>query len=199
MDRNAMLFVAGLALAGIAVADLSDTSMRFAFATYKEKSGPITVLVGSYTAAFGEGEDLVPLQIAIGIRGQDAKLTITPESFTLIDPDGNSYPMASYSELARHDRLMRFTEVIDRAQPLVLGEQFANSKPIQSRFFPVLAEGTRIPRVHLDRTTYLRDLFYFKRPSLGLDGVLTLRFKAQGMSEAIDVRFEVPLKKAPDP
>ena len=141
----------------------------------------------------------MPLQIAIGIRGKDAKLTITPESFTIIDPDGNSYPAATYSELARHDRLMRSAEAIDRAQPLVMGEQFANSTRIQSRFFPVPSEGIRIPRVHLNRTTYLRDLFYFKRPSLGLDGVLTLRFKAQGMSEAIDVRFEVPLKKAPDP
>jgi hypothetical protein len=187
-----MLFVVGLALGGIVLGELPDTSMRFAFATFKESSGPITILVGSYTAAFEPAEEFVPLQIAIGIRGKDASLTITPDSFTLIDPDGNSYPTATYSELAPHDRLMRSAEAIDRAQPLVMGQQFANSTRIQSRFYPVPSERIRIPRVHLDRTTYLRDLLYFKRPSSGLDGVLTLRFEAQGMAEPIDVRFEVP-------
>ena len=196
MNRMATVLVGCLVVAGLARAGVPETSKGFAFATYKESLGPITILVGSYPAGFDQGDDLVPLQIAIGIRGEDAKLTITPESFTLIDPDGKSYPMASYSELVHHDRLMRFTERIDRAQPLVLGEQFANSTRIQSRFFPSLSEQIRISRVHLDRTTYLQDLLYFKRPALGLDGVLTLRFQAEGMSEAIEVRFEVPLKEA---
>jgi len=196
MNRTASVLVVCLAIVGLPRAGVPETSKGFAFATYKERLGPITILVGSYPAAFDRGDDLVPLQIAIGIRGEDSKLTITPESFTLIDPDGKSYPMASYSELVRHDRLMRFTERIDRAQPLVLGEQFANSTRIQSRFFPSLSEQTRISRVHLERTMYLRDLLYFKRPALGLDGVLTLRFQAQGMSEPIEVHFEVPLNEA---
>jgi hypothetical protein len=171
-----------------------ETSKSFAFATYKERVGPMTLLVGSFPAALASEERFIPLQVAVGIRGKDPHLTVSPESFTLIDQDGAAYPLASYREVTANQWLTDYVRQIDAAYPLVTGEQFANSERLQSRFFPPLGSRPRIERVHLVRSSYFEDLIYFPRPDLGLRGVLTLRFQADGMAEPIDVRFEIPLK-----
>lgn len=173
----------------------TSSSESFSFATYKEKDGPITILVGSFPASLNEGEAFFPLQVAVGVRGRDATLTVTRESFTLIDPDGKVYPMATYREIRARDRLLEFNQSIDTAQPLVIGQQFANSFRIASRFFPSPAStSSPVDRVHLKRTVYFKDLIYFPYPDLGLRGVLTIRFRTKEMTRPIDVRFEVPLK-----
>jgi hypothetical protein len=47
---------------------------------------------------------------------------------------------------------------------------------------------------HLDRDTYLTDMLFFPNPSEGLGDVLTLQLLTPGMDEAVELRFEVPLK-----
>ena len=171
-----------------------ETSKSFAFATYKERVGPMTILVGSFPAALASEEQFIPLQIAVGIRGKDPHLTVTPESFTLIDQDGGSYPLAGYLEVTDNQWLMKYVRQITAAYPLVTGQQFANMERLASRLFPPMGTRPRTERVYMVRASYFQDVIYFPRPDLGLSGVFTLRFEAAGMSEPIDVRFEIPLK-----
>jgi hypothetical protein len=175
-------------------ASKASTSTSFSFATYKEQDGPITLLVGTFLASLNDAEPYFPLQIAVGVRGEDAKLTVTPESFLLIDPDGKAYPLASYREIVEQDHLLQRNADLNEAQPLQTGEQFTNSSRIASNFFPTVAGGIVIDRVHLRRTTYIKDMLYFPRPDHGLDGTHTLRFRTAEMTRPIDVRFEIPLK-----
>ena len=194
MLRTILSIAVLAAIAGSISARSPETSRSLSFAVYKEARGPVTVLVGTFPAALDAEESYIPLQIAVGVRGKNASLTVTPESFTLLDADGKRYPMAGFEELWFEDRLLRFTPAVNAAAPLVTGQQFANSVRLASSFFPVPGSGSRIERVHLERSSYFKDLIFFPRPDLGLDGVMTLRVQADGMTEPIEVRFEIPLK-----
>jgi len=172
-----------------------ETSKSFSFATYKERDDRTIVLVSTLTAAVFERAPFVPLQVAVGVRGRGPTLTVSAESFELIDRDGQHYPMPSYDELLAAGNLLERVELVRNQNPIVIGQQFANSTPVASGFFP--APGTRIliPRVYMPRETFFNTLIYFPTPDGGLEGVLTLRFQAEGLPEPIDVRVEVPLER----
>jgi hypothetical protein len=172
-----------------------ETSKSFSFATYKERDDRTIVLVKTLEAAIFEGEPYVPLQVAVGVRGKGPSLIVQAESFELIDRDGNRYPMPSYEEVLAAGNLLERVEVAVAQNPIVIGKQFANSYEVAASFFP--APGTRIvyPRVELTRESYFVTLIYFPQPAGGLEGVLTVRFRAEGLPEPIDVRVKVPLKR----
>ena len=94
------------------------TSKSLAFATYKERVGRVTVLVGSFPAALSDGEPYIPLQIAVGLRGKGPRVIVTAESFHLIDQDANVYPMASWQEILEQDRAFLFKPQILEAYTL---------------------------------------------------------------------------------
>ena len=191
MTRKTVLTLACATAVAFSLAAAPTTSKSFAFATYKEEVGRVTILVGSFPAALNDGSRYIPLQIAVGVRGKGGELTITPESFTLLDDEGRAYPMATHREVLDEGRVL-FNRSVNRSLPLVTGHQFANSRRVSSSFFPVGA--LRYEQVHLSRANFFKDVIYFPRPDVGLGGVLTLRFKPAGLNEAVDVRFEVPLK-----
>lgn len=172
-----------------------ETSKSFSFATYKERDDRTIVLVSTLTAAIFEREAFVPLQIAVGVRGRGPKLVVRAESFELVDRDGNRYPMPSYEELLAAGNLLERVEIARAQNPIVIGQQFANSLPIEASFFPAPGTNIVLPRVELPRETYFQTLIYFPQPAGGLEGVLTLRFQAEGLPEPIDVRVMVPLKR----
>jgi hypothetical protein len=173
----------------------SETSKSFSFATYKQRDDRTIVLVGTLTAAIFEREAFVPIQIAVGVRGHGPKLMVRNESFELIDRDGNRYPMPSYEEVLTAGNLLERVELARNQNPLVIGQQFANSLPVAASFFPAPGTNIVLPFVELPRETYFQALIYFPQPAGGLEDVLTLRFQADGLPEPIDVRVKVPLKR----
>ena len=184
-----------VSLGSAALAAPPETSKSFSFATYKERDDRTIVLVSTLTAALFEREPFVPLQVAVGVRGRGPTLTVIAESFELIDRDGQHYPMPSYDELLAAGSLLERVEVVRNQHPIVMGQQFANSTPVASNFFPAPGTDILIPRVYMPRETFFSTLIYFPYPDGGLEGVLTVRFQAEGLPEPIDVRIEVPLKR----
>jgi hypothetical protein len=128
----------------------------------------------------------------VGIRGKGPGMTINSESFNLIDSSGRAYPVASYEEILAQTELHSRNATVLASQPLVTGQQFANSRRISSNFFPLV--GLKYDHVNLERECHFIDTLYFPRPSTGLGGVLVLRFQDPSLKDPIDVRFEVPLK-----
>jgi hypothetical protein len=190
------LLVAASAAGAADNRDNDETSKSFSYAIYKEQEGPITILLGSFPAAAAAEEPFFPVEIAIGLRGKkDDTLTITSESFTLIDHDGMHYPLAGLKEVREAQEQIRYSPGSAGAYHLETGEQFTNSFFVEANFFPVAAAGIRLDPVQLGRWNYTKDVLYFPRPALGLDGLLTLRFRTQEMTRPLDVRFKVPLKK----
>jgi len=188
------LFLA-LSPAIAAPADKPETSKSFSFATYKERDDRTIVLVSTLTAAVFEREPFVPLQVAVGVRGRGPTLEISAESFELIDRDGRHYPMPSYNEVLAEGNLLERVELVRNQNPIVVGQQFANSTPVTASFFPAPGTHILIPRVFMPRETFFETLIYFPNPAGGLEDVLTLRFQAEGLPEPIDVRIAVPLKR----
>ena len=175
--------------------DKEETSKSFSFATYKEWDDRTIVLVSTLQAAVFEKEAFVPMQIAVGVRRAGPTLKVSAESFELIDRDGNRYPMPSYDEVRAAGNLLERVELAVAQNPLVIGNQFVYSVPVPSSFFPAPGTEIVIPRVELPRETYFITLIYFPQPAGGLEGVLTVRFQAEGLPEPIDVHVEVPLKR----
>ena len=175
--------------------DKEETSKSFSFATYKAWDDRTIVLVGTLQAAVYEKEAFVPIQIAVGVRRPGPTLKVSAESFELIDRDGNRYPMPSYEEVLTAGNLLERVELARNQNPLVIGQQFANSLPMAASFFPAPGTNIVLPFVELPRETYFQALIYFPQPAGGLEDVLTLRFQAEGLPEPIDVRVKVPLKR----
>jgi len=192
MIRKLLVLLACIALLPTLPATDPKTSKSLAFATYKERVNRVTLLVGTFPAALNDHERYIPLMVGLGIRGKGPGMSITPESFILLDEDGNSYPMASYEEILANPKLLSYNSNLIRSQPLVTGEQFANMHPLRSSFFP--ERGIVVAEVNLERDNYMIDTFYFPRPLTGLHGVLTLRLSDASLEHPVNLRFEVPMK-----
>jgi len=68
------------------------TSDRYAYSTYRERADRITILVDSYPAALHGEDRYIPLVVAIGLNDRREPVTVTPESFTLLDSRGSPSP-----------------------------------------------------------------------------------------------------------
>jgi hypothetical protein len=185
--------ILGAAILALAAAGRPATSEGYAYATYREISDRLTVLVDSYPAALHADDRYVPIVVAVGLGGSGPSVTVTPESFTLLDASGKQYPAASFDEIARDYPKRRFDDELLRIRPLVVGEQFNTSIRLPADFYPTQESSKiRMDRVELGPFTWFRTLLYFPRPEAGLHGVLTLTMAAEGIEPPLEVRFEVP-------
>ncbi len=185
----------GIALAlAAAVPALAErgVSERYAFETYRERVGPVTVVVDSYPASLRAEADYIPLHVAVGLKSGAPDVTVTRETFTLIDSRGNRVPAAGPIEIRENYGMVAFDASLMRIRPLVVGQQFTGSLPLRSNFYPdSRGIGVVQDAVHLGPYTWFHDVFYFPRPSAGLDGVLRLRLEGGGLEEPIEVKFRV--------
>lgn len=191
MYRRAALLAALIAAGSLTLAAVPSASEGFAFSTYREQADGITVLVDSLPASLHDHDAFVPLHVAIGLIGHREPVTITRDSFTLIDRQGHSYPLATYQQILRDYGKSHFDRSLVRARPLVIGSQFATSEEIAANFFPPV--GLVNDEIHLANFTWFHDLLYFPRPEAGLEGVLQLRVTGKGIEQPIVVAFRVPL------
>lgn len=194
-SRIGLLLITVLALLSGSAGNPGDSpSDSFSFATYREIDGRVTLLVGSFLASLHTEDTYIPIPVAIGLRGNGPGLTVTPESFTLIDQAGRAHPAAGYEEVLRGYPKLSWDRTVLRSRPLAVGQQFDLSLRLSSRFYPATNHGLRIPRVSMAAYTWFSDVIYFPQPTHGLGGVLTLRLSGKGVDPPIDVRFTVPLK-----
>lgn len=175
-----------------AYATAPDTSFKYAPSVYREEVGRYTVLVDGFLASFHRYDDYVPIVIAVGAEGRGAPVRFTTESFVLVDAEGNTFPVAGFDEVQRGDTRREWDRTVLRQWPMVLGQTFRISTRVPARFFPTNSQGTRTPRVEIGPFHWFQDVLYFRRPDAGLDGVLTLTVRGEGMEEPVEVRFEVP-------
>lgn len=172
-------------------------SERYAFETYRERVGPVTVLVDSYTASLRAEAGYIPLHVAVGLKSGAPDITISRETFTLEDSKGNRVPAAGALEVRENYGMVTFDASLMRVRPLVVGQQFTGSLLLRSNFYPD-AKGIGVvqDRVYLGPYTWFHDVLYFPRPAAGLDGVMTLRLEGGGFEEPIEVKFRVLERKS---
>lgn len=200
-----LLFVLIFALAGCATkqpvqgqptTDLDPTLSMFA---YIEQGELITFVVGTQAARYREKTEYMPVEISIANTGV-RNLVLTRESFTLIDEQGNRYPIARPQELFEgYDFLDLDREALAVLPPL-LADRFAAFNPYVSKFSPTrstVADVTGVGALVRDAISvpkfgYIWDFLYFPRPVTGVKGHrFELFLESQSLEDPVFVKFKV--------
>jgi len=173
-----------------------DVDRKLSTFAYIEEGKIATFIVDTRPTRYRENEPYVPVEIAIANRGLP-KLSLTRESFTLADENGNRYPCASPKELLAGYEFLDLDRNLAELNELVFN-RFGAMTEYPSKFSP-----TRRPAsfnesmvvtdtVELPRFGYILDMLYFPAPSTGLKGhKFELSMTAPELADPIFVKFEV--------
>ncbi len=171
------------------------TNPRLGPQTYLEEGDLVALSVDVSAATQREASPLVPLAVSIadnGVRG----LTLGRESFTLVDKEGNRYPLASVAEAkdanvaADYQSARLFFEIV--------GTTYRGYTYVPCSFFPPTMRDPlrrqRIVRdnVELEPRLWTADLLYFPHPKGTLVGRdFELWMSAPQLKEPVFVKFRV--------
>jgi len=204
---NRLLAVAGLGglllagascaerpLAAIPAPKIDRTLSTFAFI---EEGKLVTFVVDARSTRDRDDSAYVPFEIAVGNRGLK-NLSLTRESFTLIDEDGNRYPCVGPRDLLEGYDFLDFDRRLEELAGIVAG-RFATFTRYPSMFSPVRDvaaapfQSTLVrDSVSVPQFGYIVDFIYFPKPKRG---VLGRRFEifleAPELADPIFVKFVV--------
>ena len=162
---------------------------------YIEDGDLLDFVIATKATRYRDGQPYIPVEIAVANRGLK-QLSMTRESFVLVDAEGNRYPAAGPTEL------IEGYEFLDMDQNLVeleavLVTKYAAFTRYPSKFSPtrVALQGTsNIVRdlVSLPRFGYMLDMLYFPAPTTGVkDHTFEIFLRAPELPDPVFVRFEV--------
>jgi hypothetical protein len=142
---------------------------KLALSTYYEEGTQIAIVVGVRPALFRKDRQYVPLEIAVVNKGLPG-VTVSRESFVLVDPEGDSYPAVSSQELLKANvsrdldtRLGEIESVVARRYGQ-LGR--GTYQRVRSNLTPGFDDAIARDPVPLGRFNYLVDMIYFPNPGL---------------------------------
>jgi hypothetical protein len=161
-----------------------------------EQGDAMTLIVGTKSTRYREASAYIPIEIAISNNGL-RQISLTRESFTLIDEAGNRYPAVSPQELIEsYDFLDLDRTQLAELQSIVFNK-FATYTRYPSKFSPTRAfsiGASNLVRDHvaLPKFGYVLDFLYFPAPQTGLIGHrFDLFVDAQELDDPVFVKFEV--------
>jgi hypothetical protein len=180
-------------MTGQAASDVDRKLSTFAFI---EEGKLATLIVDTRPTRYREKENYIPVEIALANRGVK-QLSLTRESFTLTDENGNRYPCASPKELlANYDFLDLDRNLAELSE--IVFNRFGAMTAYPSKFSPTrrpsrAGESTVVTDiVQLPKFGYLLDMLYFPMPGTGLVGhKFELTMSAPELTDPIFVKFEV--------
>ncbi len=158
--------------------------------TYIEEGNLVALIVSTRATRYRLTRPYIPVEVAVVNKGLDS-LTLTRESFTLIDAAGSRYPVVGRDELSRG---YGNTDVDRRLSDAIrlLQLKFSAYEPVPANLTPGFDRGIARDRVHLPRFSYMVDFIYFPRPKGNLvEGPLELHVRAPELPDPVFVRFSV--------
>jgi hypothetical protein len=174
----------------------ADVDRKLSTFAYIEDGKLATFVVGTRPTRYREKEHYVPVEIAIANRGV-RQLSLTRESFTLADENGNRYPCASPKELLAGYDFLDLDRDLEELNEIVFN-RFGAMTRYPSKFSPTrrssrAGESSVVTdSVQLPKFGYLLDMLYFPMPATGLLGhKFELVMTAPELTDAIFVKFEV--------
>ncbi|HEX6851557.1 MAG TPA: hypothetical protein VF139_09130 [Candidatus Polarisedimenticolaceae bacterium] len=157
----------------------------------------VAFIVDVRATQYREKDAYIPFEVAIANRGFRS-MTLTRESFVLVDEQGNRYPAASPKELLQGYEFLdldrRLAEISD-----ITFNKFSTFTRYRSKFSPtrqvpqVPGEATLVQdTVVLPKFGYLIDFLYFPTPPGGVKGKKFEMFlKTPELPDAVYVKFQV--------
>ena len=179
-------------MTGQQAADVDRKLSTFAFI---EEGTIATFIVDTRPTRYREKEKYIPVEIAIANRGVK-RLTLTRESFTLADENGNRYPCASPRELLEGYEFLDLDRNLAELNGIVFN-RFAAMTQYPSKLSPTRFDRPGDHQVVTDTVTlprygYMLDMIYFPGPTTGLKGhKFELTMSAPELTDPIFVKFEV--------
>lgn len=170
-------------------------SKDFSIGEYKESGDHVDVLVNSVITSTHDEDKYIPLHIGVGVRQHPSPLLITRKTFVLSDDTGKSYAMASKNEIMNDYGKITQDVALMKRMPLVIANLYTGETPRALNFYPYIGPGPGTDGGELPPFSWFQTLIYFPMPQAGLDGILKLTMKCEGLDEPIVVTFKVPLKK----
>lgn len=174
----------------------ADVDRKLSTFAYIEEGKLATFIVGTRPTRYRDNAPYVPIEIAIANRGV-RQLSLTRESFTLADENGNRYPCASPKELLANYDFLDLDRNLTELSEIVFN-RFGAMTGYPSKFSPTrewsrIGESTVVTDdVQLPKFGYLLDMLYFPMPSTGLLGhKFELTMTAPELTDPIFVKFEV--------
>jgi hypothetical protein len=164
---------------------------------YIEDGDLIDLIVGTRPARYREDSNFMPVEIAIANR-RLKQLTLSRESFVLVDEEGNRYPCASPQELLEAYRFLDWDREPSVSELYALIDtKYAAFTRYPSNFSPTHEArasryGVVVDRVALPKFGYLMDMLYFPAPGTGVKNHrFELFVSAPELPDPVFVKFEV--------
>ena len=179
---------------GVEVAGLDRKLSTFAFI---EDGDLGSFIVDTRSSRNREEGSYLPLEICVANR-RLKQISLTRESFTLVDQEGNRYPCAGPKELIEGYPFLDMDRSLAELGEIVVNK-FATFTPYPSKFSPTRQFSTRgigsslvHDSVNLPKFGFMIDFIYFPRPKTG---VLNQRFElfmqAPELPDPVFVKFMV--------
>ncbi len=171
--------------------DVSGLDPKLDMFTYIEEGDLVALVVSTHATRIREGDEYIPIEISVANKGLN-NLTLTRESFTLIDELGNKYPMVASKELLENYDKQDFDLRLSHILGVVI-HKFELYTPEESNFAPErMSTRIVIDKVELTKFSYMVDMIYFEHPVTGLKGKkFELFLTASELEEPIFVKFMV--------
>lgn len=166
------------------------TSRKLSTFIFQEEGKSYLMTVGVNAARFHDKDGFIPLTVVL-LNKTDTKLSISRESFTLIDPSsGSRYGMATVAEVRTQGKQLYDQQLMDLDH---LGFKLEIFDRVTSNFFP--SSGIVNDQFELHSHQYMLDNLYFPRPEGQLLGkTFELHVNASGLEQDLFVVFTIPEK-----
>lgn len=193
-----LALVAGCATGNANLPKEPGTNPRLTPFTYLEEGKLVALSVDAQAASRRDDQALIPLPVAVANKGLD-RLTLTRESFTLVDEAGNRYPMATVAEMRKLGNLTTNDYQVSEFFFETSSTTYMNWNYQNATFFPLL-RASRLSgggpvvseKVELVKHMWTSDILYFPHPKGSIHGKkLELWMSSPDLTEPVFVKFRI--------
>ncbi len=177
--------------------DLKGLDRKLSTFAFIEEGNLVSFIVDTRPTRYREEGGYIPLEICIANRGVK-KMSLTRESFTLRDQDGNEYPCVEPKELMDNYQYLDLDRRLAELAEIVFN-RFGAYTQYPSQFSPLRdipdnPTASTIVRdsVGLPQYGFIIDYIYFPRPKTGVLGKrFELFLKTPELPDPVFVKFAV--------
>ncbi len=176
--------------------EIGGTDRKLSTFAFIEEGKLVSFIVDTRPTRYRADSPYIPVEIAIANRGLKS-LSLTRESFTLVDENGKKYPVVEPRELLDKYQELDLDPNLTELRHMIFN-RFATFTYYPSRFSPTRDVAPRgqsslvTDRVSLPQFGYLTDMIYFPTPDTGLmDHRFELWMRAPELPDPVFVKFAV--------
>jgi hypothetical protein len=194
---SALLAVCSCAERPLATASAPAVDRKLSTFVFLEEGKLVSFAVDARSTREREQGPFIPFEICVANRGVKS-LTLTRESFTLIDQDGNRYPCVGPRDLLESYDFLDFDRRLAEVAGIV-ESRFSTYTRYPSSFSPVRTavagpfQSTLVrDALSLPQYGYIVDFLYFPKPKTGVLGRrFELFLEAPELQDPVFVKFVV--------